>query len=93
MLLVEKGRTSETYNIGSGNSYRIGDILNKIISFSSVEIKVEIDKAKYRALDIEKTVADISKLKGELNWQPQEDFDTGLKNVLDYWRKKVVDSL
>lgn len=93
VLLVEKGRTSETYNIGSGNSYRIGDILNKIISFSSVEIKVEIDKAKYRALDIEKTVADISKLKGELNWQPQEDFDTGLKNVLDYWRKKVVDSL
>lgn len=93
LLLLEKGTPSETYNIGSGKSYKIKDILNEIISLSNLKIDVKVDPNKYRKLDIEETVADISKIKEELNWEPKEDMHMGLKLVLDYWRNELSNKL
>lgn len=90
ILLLENGTTSKTYNVGSGTSYKIKDILNEIIELSNCDIEVKVDANKYRALDIEKTVADISKLKSEFNWRPKVDIHFGLEEVLNYWRKEVA---
>lgn len=38
----------ETYNVGTGNAVSIQEILDRIVSMSECEIKVEVDPAKLR---------------------------------------------
>lgn len=88
-LLAEKGVKGETYNVGRGKAYEIREILDKIISMSSKEIRVEIDQAKIRPVDIPIIEADISKLHDATGWQPAIAIEDTLKEVLDYWRSNV----
>jgi len=88
-LAIEKGRYGEVYNIGSGISYKISDILNKLISMSSSKIKVEKDKALFRPNDIPDLVCDASKFTKLTGWRPQISIETTLKETLDYWRNII----
>lgn len=86
ILLMEKGIAGEVYNIGSGKSYKISDILNKLLSFSKVNIKVEVDKELFRPIDNPDLVSDTSKFKKLTGWEPEISIEKTLKDTLDYWR-------
>lgn len=88
MDLIEKGEKGEAYNIGSGRSIKIEDILNKLLSFSEKTIKVEVDPAKLRPIDVPELVCDSSKIHEATGWQPEIDIDTTLKETLEYWRNQ-----
>lgn len=84
--LIQTGRSGETYNVGSGHSYAISDILDKIISLSSSNIKVETDKLKFRPIDVPLIVADIDKLKKDTGWNVRININKTLQDTLEYWR-------
>ncbi len=88
-LLSLNGRKGEVYNVGSGKSVEISEILNRIIKLSNIDIKIEIDKNKYRPIDIEIVEADISKIKADTGWQPNITLEDSIKECLDYWRTTV----
>lgn len=88
-LLMEKGKPGEVYNIGSGVSHKIKDILDMLISMSAVNIKVEIDKSKLRPSDVPEIVSDNTKIKKATNWQIEIPLEQTLKDTLDYWRNIV----
>lgn len=85
-MLIEKGKIGEIYNIGSGNSYKIQEILDILISLSSKNIKIEIDPDKLRPSDVPIIQCDNSKIKSHVNWDPEYDIKNTLKDTLDYWR-------
>lgn len=85
-MLIEKGKIGEIYNIGSGNSYKIQEILDKLISLSNKNIKIEIDPDKLRPSDVPIIQCDNSKIKSHVNWEPEYDIKNTLKDTLDYWR-------
>ena len=85
-MLIEKGKIGEIYNIGSGNSYKIHEILDILISLSSKNIKVEIDPDKLRPSDVPIIQCDNLKIKSHVNWEPKYDIKNTLKDTLDYWR-------
>jgi GDP-4-dehydro-6-deoxy-D-mannose reductase len=89
VLAVENGRSGEVYNIGSGISYRMLDILDKLVSMSSTEIEIKKDKAFFRPVDNPELVCDASKFKKITNWKPQIPIETTLKDTLDYWRNII----
>lgn len=89
VLLMEKGKEGEAYNIGSGISYKISDILNKLLSCSSVKISVQSDKLLFRPIDNPELVCDASKLKNLTGWEPKIKIDQTLKDTLDYWRNII----
>lgn len=86
VLLMDKGDFGEVYNIGSGISYKISEILDKLLSFSSAKIKIEPDKSLFRPIDDPELVCDASKLIKVTGWQPEIPIETTLKDTLDYWR-------
>jgi len=86
VLAIEKGKYGEAYNIGSGTSYKIFDILNKLVSMSSSKIKIEKDKVLFRPSDNPDLVCDASKFIKLTGWKPQISIETTLENTLDYWR-------
>lgn len=88
-LLASHGAKGETYNVGRGQAFEIREILDKIISMSPKEIKVEIDQAKIRPVDVPIIEADITKIQQATGWAPEIALETTLKEVLDYWRANV----
>ena len=88
-LAVSIGVLGEVYNLGSGISYKISDILNKLLSLSKAEIKVEVDKSLFRPIDNPDLVCDAAKFKKLTGWIPEIGIDTTLKDTLDYWRNII----
>lgn len=88
-LLMEKGVPGEAYNLGSGRSVEIKDILNILIRLSSKEIIVKIDGSLYRDIEAPDIYCDYSKLRDLTSWEPVIDLETTLKDTLDYYRQVV----
>lgn len=88
VTILEKGEPGDVYNIGSGRSVEIKEILNKLLSFSEKEIRVEQDKELMRPIDVPDLVCDNSKIKNVTGWEPTIDIDTTLRETLEYWREQ-----
>lgn len=88
-LLMEKGKTGETYNVGSGHAITIEEILQMILKNSSEKIKVEVDPQKLRPVDVPVIEADISKLTTETGWKPEILLEDTIKETLEYWRQSA----
>lgn len=87
-LVVDQGASGEVYNIGSGVSWKMADIVKKLISFSTVPITVEVDPDLMRPSDIPDIVCDNKKVTELTGWKPQISVEKSLENILNYWRKQ-----
>lgn len=87
LLVLEKGKIGDVYNIGSGKAHKIGDILNKLISFSNVKIKIIQDKNLMRPVDIKKIYCDYSKFHKQTGWKPQIPILKTLSDTINYERQ------
>lgn len=88
-MLMEKGEKGDVYNIGSGKSYKIEEILNMLLSLSKNKIDVKVDKELLRPIDNPELVCDYSKIKKITGWEPQIPINQTLKDTLDYWRSII----
>lgn len=88
-LLMEKGKTGEVYNVCSGKSVLLKEILNILLSFSSKAIEIQVDSQKLRKSDISLLFGDNRKIKQELSWEPEIPLKQSLFDLLEYWRGKV----
>ncbi len=90
MQLIEHGTSGEVYNVGSGVSYSLEQILQKIIKASTrQDIHYETDHKKLRPADVEELRADITKLKQTISWNPIYTIEQSLEDILEEMRNKV----
>lgn len=87
-LILEKGIPGEVYNVGSGASYKIADILTMLLSYSEFDITVEKDTEKVRPSDIPDIICDNTKI-NNLGWTSEIALEQTLKDTLGYWRNIV----
>jgi GDP-4-dehydro-6-deoxy-D-mannose reductase len=88
-LLIEHGRTGETYNICTGVPVAIGDLVHRMIALSGREYRIEIDAERLRPSDVPVQFGDSAKLRRETGWAPQSSIDDVLGAVLDEWRART----
>jgi len=88
-MLIENGTSGEIYNVGSGKTISIKDLLDKILSMSAKEITVKVDQKKLRPLDIPTIEADITKLVECTGWKKSIPLERTIADTLNYWRKNV----
>ncbi|MFK7694090.1 GDP-mannose 4,6-dehydratase [Paenibacillus sp. HJGM_3] len=88
-LALEKGEPGTTYNIASGTCYTIQEMLNLLLSFSSIQIEIQEDPARLRPSDVEILLGDYTKFHERTGWKPEIPFDQTMKDLLDYWRARV----
>jgi GDP-4-dehydro-6-deoxy-D-mannose reductase len=85
-LLLEKGTSGEAYNAARGDSYRIQDLLERLVAMSRIPIQVNQKIEPGRKADTVVTRADVRKLRAATGWQPRIPLDRSLTDILDYWR-------
>jgi GDP-4-dehydro-6-deoxy-D-mannose reductase len=88
-LLLEKGKPGDVYNIGSGNTRPMQDVLDLLLSFSKVDVEVRVDPARLRPSDVMILWADASKFMDATGWKPRIPYEQTLRDLLDYWRERV----
>ncbi len=86
-----RGRTGEAYNVCSGVSWRLGQVLDRMRALSGVEVDLEQDPALYRPADIPELRGSAEKLRADTGWEPAVSFDTLLTELLDHWRGRVAE--
>lgn len=88
-LISEKGKSGDVYNIGSGKSYKISEILKMLLDLSDKKIRVEEDPLLMMPSDNPDSVCDYSKLESLTGWKPEISIEQTIKETLDYWRSVV----
>jgi GDP-4-dehydro-6-deoxy-D-mannose reductase len=86
ILLVQKGRKGEVYNVCRGRGVALREVLETLLSSTLRNVRVEQDPEKLRKVDIPYLVGDNRKIKAETRWEPQVPLETTLAELLDYWR-------
>jgi len=90
VLLAEKGKRGETYNLCSGRAYSIKMMLDKLISMSTSKINVEVDPKKLRSGEVNVQIGDNSKIVSEIGWKPEIPINKTLEDILSYHRKELI---
>jgi GDP-4-dehydro-6-deoxy-D-mannose reductase len=88
-LSLEKGEPGEVYNIGSGFTRTMREVLDTLLSISRVDVRVEVDPKRLRPSDVPILLADASKFSRLTGWKPQIPFEQTLRDLLEYWRERV----
>lgn len=86
LAIAQQGNPGEAYNIGSGRGYSIGEILEVLLTCSTVSIQVREDPARLRPFDVPLLVADISHICKDTGWKPIHEIASALERTLEYWR-------
>jgi len=87
--LIEKGRARRPYNVCSGKAYRVGDLLDALMSQSRVTIDVRTDPSRLRPNDNPVVLGDHGRLTADTGWTPRIPIEQTLRDLLDYWRHRV----
>ncbi|MBC6975843.1 GDP-mannose 4,6-dehydratase [Bacillus sp. Xin] len=84
-MLALKGYAGEIYNVCSGISTSIQEILNILLSFSNKKIAIETDPNKMRPSDIPYFIGDYTKIKNLTKWEPKISIHHSLQDIYQYW--------
>ena len=83
-IIMQEGKSGETYNVGTGNKWKNIDLVELILKKLNVNnnlISFVLDRQGH---DIRYSV-DSSKIRQELGWKPQIEFEEGLDHVITWY--------
>lgn len=89
--VVTEGKVGETYNIGGHNEKQNIEVVKTICSIldslvpKATPYAEQITFVTDRPGHDRRYAIDASKMSAELNWQPQETFETGLRKTIEWY--------
>lgn len=87
-LIQTPSAYGEVVNICSGKGTTIGDILQKLITLSNVEIEVRADASRFKPIDVPVHFGSTEKLQRLVGYVPCTNLDATLKRILDELRNR-----
>jgi dTDP-L-rhamnose 4-epimerase len=82
---------NDVFNIGSGNSYTINEIAEKLALILNKEYLSPEITGKYRVGDIRHCFADVAKARAVLNYEPQVTLEEGLVELADWLQGQTAE--
>ena len=96
-LVLKKGRTGETYNIGGKNEIKNIEVVTHICNLLD-EIYPKKNGSSYsdQIIFVEDRLGhdyryglNISKIENEIGWSPKENFDSGINKTVEWYLRKI----
>ena len=88
-VIGTEGKSGSIYNLCSGNVYSIKYILDILLKHSNEKIKIEVDKERFRPVDIPKLAGDNSLIQSKFGLIPEYSIEQTLRDTLDFWRNRA----
>jgi GDP-4-dehydro-6-deoxy-D-mannose reductase len=89
ILLAEKGRWGEAYNISGAKVYKIARILEIIRENLAVNFTTKVEQSLLRPTDEKIIYGDSAKLIQDTGWTPRYSLEQTVQDMLEYWREKI----
>lgn len=89
--LQKRGASGEAYNIASGKSRSLGDVLGRLIRLSKLgarSIQIIRRESLMSKDEIPSIQLDASKMRRLTGWRPRVPFDQTLRDILEAWRRE-----
>ena len=86
MLLADKGKAGEVYNISSEHIYQMEDIVKMIERTIGHRLERKADPALIRPTDERIIVGNVEKLKADTGWKQEIPMEQTIADMLNYWR-------
>ena len=90
LALLDPSVPAATYNIASGRSTSIQEILDRLIEIAGIDPRVERDPDRWRETDW--LVGDASRLRQATGWQPKISLETILVELYEDWLSKEAEA-
>jgi GDP-4-dehydro-6-deoxy-D-mannose reductase len=91
LLLMERGRPGEAYNIGTGETHAMGEMLDRLLRLTPARIEVRQRGDLVRATETPAVRADAARLRRETGWAPRYTLDETLADMLASWRAALAE--
>ncbi len=89
-LLLQRGEPGEVYNLCSGRSWAIQQVLDFLLAESTAKgIAVQTDPSRLRPSDVMLLEGDPTKIERATGWKVEIPFERTLRELLDYWRQRI----
>ncbi len=96
-LVLKKGRTGETYNIGGKNEIKNIEVVTQICNIlddiypkkNGGSYSDQITFVEDRLGHDYRYGLNISKIENEIGWSPKENFDSGINKTVEWYLKKI----
>lgn len=89
ILLADKGKAGEVYNISSEHIYQMRDIVTMIENQIGHKFEINVDQSLLRPTDEKIIVGDVAKLKNDTGWSQKIPMKQTIADMLNYWRHKL----
>ena len=83
-----EGVEGEVMNLGTGSEISIGEVVERVLSIVGRDLPVEAASERMRPdqSEVERLIADWSKARELIGWEPRVDFDEGLRRTIEWIR-------
>ncbi|MBN2517869.1 MAG: GDP-mannose 4,6-dehydratase [Candidatus Altiarchaeota archaeon] len=86
LLAIEKAKFAEPYNLGHGFGISISDLVKLTSKICGVDVRIEIDKTRFRPAEVEVLICDYSKAKKELGFRPRIPLTKAMFDNVEYFK-------
>ena len=81
-LLLDPSVPAGTYNVASGRTVKMAEVVDLLVGLARVPVRIERDESRVRPADIPRLAGDASKLRAATSWEPEIPLEQTLADTL-----------
>lgn len=88
-VALERGEPGDVYNVGTGVSRSVGEMLDILLTHTTQKVDVRVDPSRLRPSDVTLLWSDPTKFQQQTGWEARIPFETTMRDLLDHWRHRL----
>ena len=89
LLAATKGKPGQVYQLCSGKSVALKDVVERLLAMSSIKIKLQVDRTRLRKAEIPVLRGSHRKAAHELGYKVRYTLKDTLADTLNFWRAQI----
>ena len=89
LLMNAHIQPGEYFNIAGEEAFRLNEVVDILLGFSKIDIKVETDELRLRPIDADYQMFDNTKIRSRIDWKPEIPARQMFLDLLNHWRDEI----
>jgi GDPmannose 4,6-dehydratase len=89
LLMNAEIEPGEYFNIAGEEAFKLTEVVDILLGFSEIDIKIEVDPNRLRPIDADYQMFDNTKIRNAIDWKPEIPVRQTLLDLLNHWRDQI----